>query len=130
VVATDDRRIAEAAARCGVEAVMTAYGHPSGTDRTAEAARKYPADIIVNIQGDEPTIDPELINRLIGVMLTEKKWDMATAAGGRAARPPAPPPGGRAPPRPPRRPPHAPPPGRRRVGVRRAVVPGIRIGGA
>jgi len=80
VVATDDQRIADVAVNCGVEAVMTSVEHPSGTDRTAEAARKYSADIIVNIQGDEPAIDPELINNLTNIMLTEKKWDMATAA--------------------------------------------------
>jgi len=80
VVATDDRRIADVAENCGVEAVMTSADHPSGTDRAAEAAGKYAADIIVNIQGDEPTIDPELINKLVNIMLAEKKWDMATAA--------------------------------------------------
>lgn len=80
VVATDDRRIADAAVHCGVEAVMTSAAHPSGTDRTAEAARKYSAEIIVNIQGDEPTIDPGLIDNLVKIMLAEKKWDMATAA--------------------------------------------------
>jgi 3-deoxy-manno-octulosonate cytidylyltransferase (CMP-KDO synthetase) len=79
VVATDDRRIAAAAANCGVEAVMTSRNHPSGTDRTAEAARKFAAEIIVNIQGDEPVIDPKLINKLVKIMLSEKKWDMATA---------------------------------------------------
>ena len=80
MVATDDRRIADAAANCGIEAVMTSADHPSGTDRIAEVARKYSADIIVNIQGDEPTIDPALIDKLVNVMLAEKKWDMATAA--------------------------------------------------
>lgn len=80
VVATDDRRIADAASACGVEAIMTKADHPSGTDRVAEAAGRYTAEIIVNIQGDEPTIDPDLINRLVGVMRAEKKWDMATAA--------------------------------------------------
>jgi 3-deoxy-manno-octulosonate cytidylyltransferase (CMP-KDO synthetase) len=80
VVATDDRRIAEAAAAAGAEAVMTKADHPSGTDRVAEAAAKFPADIIVNIQGDEPAIDPALINDLVAALRAEKKWDMATAA--------------------------------------------------
>ena len=80
VVATDDRRIADAAASCGAEAVMTRPDYPSGTDRAAEAAAKFPAEIIVNIQGDEPAIDPALIDDLIAVMIAEKKWDMATAA--------------------------------------------------
>lgn len=80
VVATDDRRIADVAAACGVEVAITRADHPSGTDRAAEAAGRYAAEIIVNIQGDEPTIDPELINKLVGIMIAEKKWDMATAA--------------------------------------------------
>jgi len=80
IVATDDQRIAEAAAAGGVETVMTRADHPSGTDRAAEAAAQYDAEIIVNIQGDEPAIDPELIDKLTKVMLTEKKWDMATSA--------------------------------------------------
>lgn len=80
IVATDDRRIAAAAEKSGVEAVMTRPDHQSGTDRVAEAAAKYPAEVIANIQGDEPTIAPALIDELVGVMLAEKKWDMATAA--------------------------------------------------
>lgn len=80
VVATDDRRIAAAAEACGAEAIMTRSDHSSGTDRAAEAAAQFMAEIIVNIQGDEPAIDPELINHLVAIMLAEKKWDMATAA--------------------------------------------------
>jgi 3-deoxy-manno-octulosonate cytidylyltransferase (CMP-KDO synthetase) len=80
IVATDDRRIAEAASACGVEAIMTSADHHSGTDRVAEAAGKYAAEVIVNIQGDEPTIDPALINKLVKIMIDERKWDMATAA--------------------------------------------------
>lgn len=85
IVATDDQRIAGAAAKAGADAVMTRADHPSGTDRVAEAAGKFKAEIIVNIQGDEPTIDPELIDELIVVMRAEKKWDMATAASPIAA---------------------------------------------
>jgi 3-deoxy-manno-octulosonate cytidylyltransferase (CMP-KDO synthetase) len=80
IVATDDRRIAAAASALKVEAVMTSADHRSGTDRVAEAASKFAAEIIVNIQGDEPLIDPALIDRLVKIMLAEKKWDMATAA--------------------------------------------------
>src|SRR4029453_358191 len=58
VVATDDARIAEAVRGFGGEAVMTAATHASGTDRLAEAARDLPADIVVNVQGDEPLIEP------------------------------------------------------------------------
>jgi len=61
VVATDDRRIADAVAGFGGEAVMTAADHPSGTDRVAEAARQIGGEIVVNVQGDEPLIDPRVV---------------------------------------------------------------------
>jgi 3-deoxy-manno-octulosonate cytidylyltransferase (CMP-KDO synthetase) len=61
VVATDDARIAEFAAKfCKVE--MTSPDHPSGTDRAAEIARRVPCDAVINIQGDEPLIDPAVID--------------------------------------------------------------------
>lgn len=65
VVATDDSRIAEVVRRFGGEVVMTRADHPSGTDRMAEVARKIKADIYVNVQGDEPTIQATEIDRLI-----------------------------------------------------------------
>jgi 3-deoxy-manno-octulosonate cytidylyltransferase (CMP-KDO synthetase) len=80
MIATDDKRIAQAAEKSGIEAVMTRADHQSGTERVAEAAARYPADIIVNIQGDEPAIDPALIDELVKVMSAGQKWDMATAA--------------------------------------------------
>jgi len=80
VVATDDRRIADVVCAAGHRAVMTRQDHPSGTDRVAEAARNSGADVIVNIQGDEPLIDPRLIDRLVGKMREDQDWDMATAA--------------------------------------------------
>ena len=69
VVATDDERIARAAAAAGAEAVLTGAA-ATGTDRVAEAARKLStaADVIVNLQGDEPLIEPEAIEAVIGVM--------------------------------------------------------------
>lgn len=79
-VATDDARIAKATAGFGFRAVMTKSDHPSGTDRVAEAAQAIEADIIVNIQGDEPLIEPDLINELVEAMAKEPSWDMATAA--------------------------------------------------
>jgi len=82
LVATDDQRIADAVASFnipGVEAVMTRQDHPSGTDRIAEAIANTDCDGVINIQGDEPLIEPELIDRLAGVM-AEGDWDMATAA--------------------------------------------------
>jgi len=80
VVATDDERIVEAVKAHGGAAVMTRSDHPSGSDRIAEAAEKLGADIVINIQGDEPLIDPELIDALADVMIEEPTWDMATAA--------------------------------------------------
>ena len=79
-VATDDARIREAVERCGGRVVMTRADHPSGTDRVAEAVAGLEAGIVINIQGDEPLIDPALIDRLAERMLADETWDMATAA--------------------------------------------------
>lgn len=79
-VATDDERIVEAVTGFGFRAVMTRPDHPSGTDRVAEAARSLKADIVVNIQGDEPLIEPQLIDDLVTTMVADGLWDMATAA--------------------------------------------------
>lgn len=76
IVATDDARIAACAgAFCRVE--MTQTGHPSGTDRVAEAAGRIPCDAVVNIQGDEPLIDPAVIDAVAGALAGA---EMATAA--------------------------------------------------
>jgi 3-deoxy-manno-octulosonate cytidylyltransferase (CMP-KDO synthetase) len=80
IVATDDERIAGVVRGFGGEAVMTRPDHPSGTDRIAEAIGSRTADLVVNIQGDEPLLDPALIDRLVGQMLAEPDWDMGTAA--------------------------------------------------
>ena len=79
VVATDDERIRAAVASFGGRAVMTRGDHASGTDRVAEAAAGLDGGIVVNIQGDEPLIDPGLIDRLVKE-LRGGGWDMATAA--------------------------------------------------
>ena len=81
IVATDDERIADAVAKHGGKAVMTPSELPSGTDRIACAAGDFADDdILVNIQGDEPLIAPELIDRLVARMKEDSgKWDMATA---------------------------------------------------
>ncbi len=80
LVATDDERIRSVVASLGGTAVMTRVDHPSGTDRVAEAVMGREAGIVINIQGDEPLIDPGLINKLAEVMVESKEWDMATAA--------------------------------------------------
>ena len=66
VIATDDERIAEVARSFGAEVCMTAADHPSGTDRIAEVAARLPeASHVINIQGDEPVIDPESISQIV-----------------------------------------------------------------
>ena len=80
LVATDDERIAAAAESFGVAVALTSPDHPSGTDRIAEAIRGRDADVVVNVQGDEPLIDPALIDRVAGTLLDAADWDMATAA--------------------------------------------------
>ncbi len=80
LVATDDTRIADAVMQYGGKAVMTPSELPSGTDRIACAAGDFADDdILVNIQGDEPLIDPKLIDELALKLRLDKKWDMATA---------------------------------------------------
>jgi len=80
VIATDSDEIADVARRFGAEVCMTG-DHPSGTDRVAEVATKYSsADLIVNIQGDEPELAPENINKLVSVMSQHPSAEMATLA--------------------------------------------------
>jgi len=63
------------------EVVMTQVDHPTGTDRIAEAAAHYPnAEYIINIQGDEPLIEPELVNSLASILQGESHYDIVTAA--------------------------------------------------
>lgn len=80
LVATDDQRIAAAARTVGATVAMTSPEHPSGTDRIAEAIREVAADVVVNIQGDEPLIDPGLIDQVAEVLASRTDLDMATAA--------------------------------------------------
>ena len=70
MVATDDRRIFEAVKGFGGEVVMTAE-HPTGTDRIAEVARRADAEILVNVQGDEPLIDPAMIDEAVEPLLRD-----------------------------------------------------------
>lgn len=80
IVATDDLRIVEAVEGFGGRAVMTRPDHPSGTDRIAEATCDLEADLVVNIQGDEPLVEPLLIDNLVQAMARDSTWDMGTAA--------------------------------------------------
>lgn len=79
IVATDDRRIFDAVADAGGEAVMTSPDHASGSDRIAEVARHLPeGSIIVNVQGDEPLIAPETIDAAVCALLDDAQADMST----------------------------------------------------
>jgi len=83
LIATDHEGIAAAAARHGHEAVMTSARHTSGTDRLAEVAarRRYaPGHIVVNVQGDEPLINPVLIREVAESLARRRETHMATAA--------------------------------------------------
>jgi 3-deoxy-manno-octulosonate cytidylyltransferase (CMP-KDO synthetase) len=80
IVATDDQRIADALRPFETRVVMTSPSHQSGTDRIAEVARTLSSDIIVNVQGDEPEIEPEIIDALIERLESHSKEEMATAA--------------------------------------------------
>ena len=81
VIATDDDRIRDEAISFGAEVVMTAAHHPTGTDRIAEAAAAIPqATHVINIQGDEPLIEPALIDELAQAMIADDALPMVTAA--------------------------------------------------
>lgn len=81
VIATDDERIFEHAREFGAEVLYTRADHPSGTDRCAEVAQLYPqADIVLNIQGDEPFIQPEQIDLLANTLMSGPKFQIATLA--------------------------------------------------
>lgn len=80
VIATDDSRIMAAVKSFGGNAVMTRKDHFSGTDRVAEVANRLDADVIVNLQGDEPLIDPNHLDLLFDLLLRHPAADMATLA--------------------------------------------------
>ena len=79
VVATDNELVEKVVLDFGGKAVMTSPDHPSGTDRLAEVALMYPdVDVIVNVQGDEPMIPPEVIDRLAEAFNSDADLNMAT----------------------------------------------------
>jgi 3-deoxy-manno-octulosonate cytidylyltransferase (CMP-KDO synthetase) len=81
IVATDDMRIAEVAFAFGAEVSLTSPKHQSGTDRVAEVAAKLRGfRHIINVQGDEPALDPRLIDRLVQVLQRNPELQMVTAA--------------------------------------------------
>lgn len=81
IVATDDMRIAEAAFAFGAEVAMTSDKHRSGTDRVAEVAKKLKGYThIINVQGDEPLVDPAVVSKLAAAMAKDRKIEMITSA--------------------------------------------------
>jgi 3-deoxy-manno-octulosonate cytidylyltransferase (CMP-KDO synthetase) len=83
VVAADDERILAACASHGIEAILTRRDHPSGSDRLAEAVALLnlsPDTIVVNVQGDEPLIDPQHIDQVAQVLDADKDVSMSTLA--------------------------------------------------
>ncbi len=78
IVATDDDRIAKAVAAFNGEAVMTSLSHPSGTDRIAEVANKIDCAFVVNVQGDEPLVHPDMIDEAVAPLLKDPSIPMGT----------------------------------------------------
>ena len=80
IVATDSGKVREAVERFGGEAVITRADHANGTSRIAEVAESLDDDIIVNVQGDEPEIEPELIDAAVDALLAHDDCVVGTAA--------------------------------------------------
>ena len=83
LIATEDRRVVEAAEGFGAEVMLTADSHPSGTDRVAEVTERLAPetyDIVVNIQGDEPLLTPTSLDRLVSALEADPLAEMATLA--------------------------------------------------
>jgi len=80
LIAADDARIAAAAGSFGAACVLTRVDHQSGTDRIAEAVSDVEADIVINVQGDEPNIDPAHIDQLAELLRDDPDMSMATLA--------------------------------------------------
>ena len=78
IVATDDERILNEVRRFGGCAVMTSVHHRTGTDRIAEAVSKMEADIVVNVQGDEPLLDPRCIDQVVAPLIEDPTLPMST----------------------------------------------------
>jgi 3-deoxy-manno-octulosonate cytidylyltransferase (CMP-KDO synthetase) len=80
LVATDDQRIVDAVLAFGGEAQMTRSDHRSGTERIAEVAAREPGDVFVNVQGDEPLINPVAIDTAVAALLEDPPAPIATVA--------------------------------------------------
>jgi len=80
IIAADDEKIVTAAETFGAECIMTSVEHKSGTDRIAEAVADMDVDIVVNLQADEPEIDPDNIDYLARLLIDNPDYPMATLA--------------------------------------------------
>jgi 3-deoxy-manno-octulosonate cytidylyltransferase (CMP-KDO synthetase) len=80
IVATDDPRIRDAVLPMGVEVAMTRPDHPTGTDRLAEVAARLEAEVVVNVQGDLPFVEPAMVERLVARLAADATLPMATLA--------------------------------------------------
>ena len=80
IVATDDERILRAVEAFGGEARMTRADHRTGTERVAEVAAHVEGDVFVNVQGDEPLLDPAAVDTAVNALLEEPRADVATVA--------------------------------------------------
>ena len=80
IIATDDEKVVAAAETFGAECVLTSVEHKSGTDRIAEAVAEMDVDIVVNLQADEPEIDPENIDYVTRLLIENPGYPMATLA--------------------------------------------------
>ena len=80
IIAADDEKVVEAGQSFGAECILTSVEHKSGTDRIAEAVANIDVDIVVNLQADEPEIDPENIDYLAQLLIDNPDYPMATLA--------------------------------------------------
>ena len=80
IIATDDVRIVAAVQTFSGQVVLTRRDHPSGTDRVAEVAQQLQADVVINLQGDEPLVDPEALDLLPELLARDSGADLATLA--------------------------------------------------
>jgi 3-deoxy-manno-octulosonate cytidylyltransferase (CMP-KDO synthetase) len=80
IIAADDQRIVDAARTFGAECILTSPEHTSGTDRIAEAVRNIDVEIVVNLQADEPEIDPKNIDYLAELLIKNPDYPMVTLA--------------------------------------------------
>jgi len=78
IIACDDERVASVAKEFGAKVVLTAKGHVSGTDRISEVVNPLDVKVVINIQGDEPLIQPTMIDSLARALLEDSKVSMAT----------------------------------------------------